>query len=488
MWLNNSMKRWLFARVHPTWHITVFCIGVLSGVVCAQWWNGFSSYSWLVVGILLLLITLYTTWRWCLLLALLAGLCVGIFRGSVDQNDVYYMKTLYGTTVQLTGRVLGDTDTNSRGQRVIYLGDIQAKDRQLAGKVFVSLQGGSSIRRSDIVTVEGKLTDGFGSFVASIYSASVKLAERPVPGDVALQARDWFAGHVHQAIHGSAASLGTGYLLGQKQALSQELEEALKITGLTHIVVASGYNLTILVRLARRLFAKVSRYLAVLASSGLIIGFVGMTGFSPSMSRAGLVAFLSVWAWMYGRRFHPLTLLSAVGAVTVLIDPSYAWGDIGWELSFAAFAGVMIVAPLLQRYFFGSAKPSTLRQILGETVATQLVTAPITMMTFGYISLIAILANLCIVPFVPLAMFLTFVTGIATSIVPSIATIVGAPAQWLLDGMIWVINQCAHMPWAQIEVSMSGWMAIVWYGILALSCYWLIRTTKYSLRETSLVE
>jgi competence protein ComEC len=184
--------------------------------------------------------------------------------------------------------------------------------------------------------------------------------------------RDDFADHVRKAVDEPAASLGIGYLLGQKSALPPELVEALTVAGLTHIVVASGYNLTILVRLARRAFARVSKYLATLSGGVLIVGFIAMTGASPSMVRAGLVASLSMLAWYYGRKFHPVTLLALVAAATVLVNPSYAWGNLGWELSFAAFAGVMIVAPLLQAYFYGNEKPRLVPQILGEMLKKRL--------------------------------------------------------------------------------------------------------------------
>ena len=142
------------------------------------------------------------------------------------------------------------------------------------------------------------------------------------------------------------ASLGIGFLTGQRSTLPDSLDEQLRIVGLTHIVVASGYNLTILVRFARRLFVRYSKYWATVSASVMICGFVLVTGFSPSMSRAALVTGLSLAAWYYGRKIHPLVLLLFAAAITVLINPSFLWGDIGWALSFTAFAGVMLLAPL----------------------------------------------------------------------------------------------------------------------------------------------
>ena len=243
-----------------------------------------------------------------------------------------------------------------------------------------------AIKRSDVVTVRGVLSDGFGAFAARMSRAAVERVTREQPGDVAVGVRDWFAERVRRYVPESEAALGLGFLMGLRRALPLELMTALQVAGLTHVIVASGYNLTILVRLARRLFVRVSKYLAALSAGVMIIGFMAMTGLSPSMSRAGLVASLSLAAWYYGRTIHPLVLLPVAAAMTLLINPQFGWNDLGWQLSFAAFSGVIILAPLLQRYFFGTKPPGVIRQIIGETVSAQIMTLPLLVASFGVIS------------------------------------------------------------------------------------------------------
>ena len=478
---------WWQRRIHPTWQLTMCCGGIVGGVALAQWWP-YTGWWWLVVAGGGIACALHQSRRWCLILILIAGLIVGLVRGGSDQQQQRSYAALFGHVATITGQVQDDPDTNQRNQLVVRLGAIRLNGRSLPGTVWVSLHGNPAARRSDWLVVRGKLKPGFGNFAAVMQRAHVEHIVKPQPGDVALQVRDWFAEHIRHAIHEPAASLGSGYVLGQKRALPHDIQEAMRTTGLTHIVVASGYNLTILVRLARRLFAKVSRYLAVLTSASLVLGFVAITGLSPSMTRAGLVAGLSIWAWAYGRAFHPITLLAVASAATVLWNPSYVWGDIGWQLSFASFAGVMILAPLLQRYFFGPAEPSIGRQVLGETVSAQLATLPISLAAFGQLSLVALPANLLIVPWVPLAMLLTCIAGVGALVWPSAATVFGAPAQWLLDAMLWVVQQCAAFPWAQLDFTLPWWGVALWYGGLISLCWWLWRATDYSLRDASLIE
>ncbi len=481
---------WLRAMIHPTWHFTVACIGVVCGVVLARWLPGASGLVWLFVAGILTILWLLRPRRVMLLAALIAGLCLGLWRGSIDQSQLRLYTQLYGKHVRMAGRVMDDVDTNNRGQLVVKMGNVTLDNRPLQGELWVTVRptGKVNLRRSDRIVVDGKLTPGFGNYSGSLNDAALIGAKREEPGDVALVLRDGFADHVRKAIAEPAASLGVGYLLGQKSALPAALVEALAVVGLTHIVVASGYNLTILVRLARRGLARTSKYLAAFAAMAMVGGFIAITGASPSMVRAGLVSALSMWAWYYGRTFHPVTLLVFVAAITVMINPSYAWGDLGWRLSFAAFAGVMIVAPLLQAYFYGNDKPPLIPQIIGETVSAQLATAPIILAAFGQFSNIAILSNLLILPFIPLAMLLTFIAGVGSYVLPSFAHGFGWPAERLLDAMIWVIQWCAEATWAQSKLEFPVWAVLLWYAALAGVCLYLKWRTKYRLYEASIVE
>jgi competence protein ComEC len=172
----------------------------------------------------------------------------------------------------------------------------------------------------------------------------------------------------------------------------------------------------------------------------------------------------------------------------VILQPSYVWGDLGWQLSFAAFAAVMIVGPLLQRFFFGEKEPGTIRQILGETVAAHIVTIPIVLIAFGVLSNVAIIANLMIVPLVPPAMLLTFISGIAALILPSIASFIALPATWLLGYMTHTAQYLAELPWAQSKIQISWWVGVIYYVLLIAVCVYMQRVTKFKLRETNIVK
>jgi competence protein ComEC len=485
------MKEQLRRRVHVSWLVAWLSVGIILGVVSAQYipstW--FYSVAWLLDGVALATFGLWRRRQYVILVVLVAGGLIGLWRGSISQQALLPYEHLIGKTAVVEGVVSEDVDIGKNGELVFRLRDIAIDGNPCAGEVWVSVSENTDVKRSDFVRVSGKLAEGFGNFSASIYRGALEGVRRPNPGDVALRVRDDFAEKVRKVVAEPEASLGIGFLVGQRRSLPPELDEALRIAGLMHVVVASGYNLTILVRLARRLFVKVSKYLATFVSGVMIIGFIAVTGASPSMSRAGLVTGLSLLAWYYGRRFHPLVLLPFVAALTLLVNPSYGWNNLGWQLSFAAFAGVMIFAPLAQAYFFGKKKPGTLRQILGETISAQTVTLPILIVAFGEFSNVAIVANILVLPLVPLAMLLTFVAGVSVPLLPGIAaSFLGSLAEWLLRYMTTIAESLAKLPWAQTTLSADWRFAMFYYAAIVAACLYMWRRTKYSLRDSSIVE
>lgn len=487
----KHMKWWVVRRrIHSSWLIAAAACGVLIGIMSAQYveWSYFATPVWMIAGALFLLLGLCRPRLYMVPLVVGAGLLVGLARGGIDQQALQPYVLLIGHQATVVGVVEEDVDKGKNDELTFRLGDITVDGHKLAGTIWISTSSKVSVQRSDTLKVQGTLTDGFGTFSAIMYRAQVVNVWRPQPGDIALRLRDWFASAIKVAIPQPEASLGVGYLVGQRQALPSELDDALRIAGLTHVVVASGYNLTILVRLARRVFVTLSKYLSLVAAGSMIIGFIAITGLNPSMSRAGLVTGLALVAWYYGRKFHPLVLLPFTAAMTVLINPSYAWGDLGWQLSFAAFGGVMVIAPLAQNYFFGNKKPGVIRQIIGETTAAQVATLPIILLNFGQLSNVALLANLLILPLVPLAMLLTFMAGIGALIVPDLSTWFGLPAYWVLHYMTSIIGFIARLPWAASEVTLSIASAMLCYAAIVAVCLYMWRKTKLNLRETSVVE
>lgn len=270
-------------------------------------------------------------------------------------------------------------------------------------------------------------------------------------------------------------SLGLGVLIGQRTTLPDAFSEQLSAVGLTHIVAVSGYNLMIIVTFARRLLDKRSKYQATLLTIMLMALFVLMTGTSASIVRAVIVCSLSLLAWYYGRSFRPHVLILLVACLTAGWYPVYLWSDIGWYLSFLAFTGILLLAPLARRRI---GEPRKLKLLLGtllETSAAQLMTLPLIMFIFGKLSIIGLLANLAVVPLVPLAMLFALVAGLGGILMPQLAGWVAWPARLILEYIVSVVQTLASLPYAAVQRSLSLRQMIFLYALIGVLMFilWL---------------
>ena len=471
----------LRVRIHKSYVLVGVASGVILTIAAAQLWNfiplsELSSWPWLIVAVVLAVVSLAGASPATFLLSVLAGGLIANYRVNLDLMDQRYLESLIGQTITISGVITEDPSSMDMGY-VFRLGNLRtgaslnAQDlssddsgsgaMSMSGVIYAQVEdvafGEEIPKRSDVVSLRGELNAGFGTFIGSFYRPEVTGIGRSESGDWLLNLRDTFSEATRKVIESPAVDLGLGYVLGVKSTLPEELQMTLQTVGLTHIVVASGANLSILVDFARKRFGKISRFAAWLVASVLVVLFVCMVGFSATMVRAGLVSLLSLVAWYFGRHFLPGRLLIIVAAITLMYSPTYVL-DVGWQLSFAAFAGILVVGPRLTHFFYsdkrqeglnlknqhllkGSKGPNFIAAMLIETVAASLLCLPILIYTFGQFSLISLLANLFIVPTIPYAMATTFCAGLLSLVqVPILTDFFAGIASAILDFNIATIN------------------------------------------------
>jgi competence protein ComEC len=242
------------------------------------------------------------------------------------------------------------------------------------------------------------------------------------------------------------ASFGMGLLIGQRANLPDQVYQSLLMVGLVHIIAVSGYNLTVILRASKGLFSRYSRRLSLLLSLGLVAVFLLIAGASASIVRAAIVSVLSLFAAYYGRRVKPLVLIMLAAAITAWLNPYYVWTDVGWYLSFLAFFGVMIVAPMLLVRLPKRWQTSLVATVVLESFCAELMTIPYVLHIFGQISFIGLVANVLVVALVPLAMLLCLVAGLAGMFVAPVAGWLAWPAVLLLTYMLDIADLLSRIP------------------------------------------
>ncbi len=483
-------KKWFGSKVHRYYFVVLFFVGIFAGIISSLYTNEnvFKNNILLVLGIVFLLFSMIKFRRAFLLLIFVSGLLMGTWRSSNFEYSKQDFQQYYGKNMTISGKVIDDISHGHGGDTRFKISNILINGEYLKGEIWVSTRENPVIKRSDRVEVKGKISKGFGSFFASISNADITSVVKESKKDLGLQARDKFADATKNGISEPERSLGLGFLLGQKNDLPEDLQNQIKILSLSHIVVASGYNLTILVAFARKIFAKISKYLSAITGGAMIGGFILITGFSPSMSRAGLVAGLSLLAWYYGRKIHPAVILLVSASITLMIKPSYIWGDLGWYLSFLAFVGVLILAPLLHDFFWGKdKKPSWFRELTIVTLSAQIMTLPILLYSFGIFSGYSLIANILVLPVIPFAMMAVFISGLSGLFLPVVVGIFSIPANWLLKYCTFVIDKISAFPGVASELNINFLVMCICYSLLALLIIMLKLKTKHNFLKDKMI-
>ena len=288
------------------------------------------------------------------------------------------------------------------------------------------------------MVVKGKMSEGFGTYAGYMYKPTIVAIKKPEPGSLVLKFRNWFAERIKSLISEPQVNLGLSYLLGMKSGLPDDLSENLRIVGLVHIVVASGAHLSILVEIAKKLFGRISRFAGLLFSMLFILLFMAMVGWTPSILRAGIMAILTLITWYVGRKIAPWRMILMVAALTLMMSPNFII-NLGWLLSFASYAGIMMVGPGLTKFLFGEKKPGFIAETIITTLSATVMTLPVTLYFYGTVSLISVVANLLILPTLPYAMGLVFLTGVLAGF-PGVEMVVAFVATKLLDFHIAVVE------------------------------------------------
>jgi competence protein ComEC len=478
--------------LHASWFIALAGFGAIAGIGLSL--VLYLGWAWWVFLIFIISLgALIVRWPRMFMApaAIIIGLLLGLGRGGLERVNLTAYSPFMGHSVALVGTVAEDPDFGIGGELRVKLTGVHVGKTNLPGTIWASATGAgtSEVKRSDRVTLGGKLKAGFANFPATMSYAKLSRVERGPNDDPARDVRDAFGAKLESVIKAPASDLGMGILAGAKRALPTDISDAFKAAGLTHIVVASGYNLSILVRFARRIFGKISRFAAAAGAGIFVLMFAAVTGWSPSMTRAAVVAILSLLAWYYGRKTHPIILLAVVAAGTALVSPYFVWGDAGWYMSFLSFAGVIILSPMLQKFFFPpDAKKHSIRAILCDTLSATVMTLPIIALFMGTVAPFGLVANLLVLPIVPLAMLVTFLAGMAAILIPPLAAVVAPIASAILNYMIRVAQWVAGFPYSVITISVSPWLVAAIYAVIFAAVVFLWRKTHYRFSNNYIVE
>jgi competence protein ComEC len=284
--------------------------------------------------------------------------------------------------------------------------------------------------------------------------------------------REGFMRALGRALPEPESALAAGLIVGGKQGLGEALLDVFTIAGLLHIVVLSGYNVMIVAEgILKSLSALPKRYAFGLAALSISL-FVLAAGAGPPSIRAGLMALLALLARATGRTYAVMRALFVSLVLMVLASPLTLMHDPGLQFSFIATLGLIVGAPIVTGWFVWI-RNEFFRDIISSTVAAQIAVLPILLYQTGNLSLISFVANVFVLPAIPIAMASSTIAA-AVALIPgtlmeTIALGVGLPAYALLAYIIKVAEFSARVPLAMLVIpKFPFWVVVVTYAAFAV--------------------
>ena len=433
---------------------------------------------------------------------LLLGAALGAWRGGAATlpGGPGSVSALIGEgSLSISGTVAEDPRPHGERQQVV-LDDLRiaapgAEPAPVRGRLLTWLPRAVSATPGARLSYEGVLQaprdfEGFAyreylarqgiGAVASAFRAEVRPGSRGGVADALARLRAILLRGLNAVVPEPEAALAAGILLGVRAGIAPEVSDAFAAAGLTHVVAISGWNIAIVAALAGAMTRPLlrlpgGRWVAVGAACAMVAGYVMLTGASPSVVRAALMAAGLVLARLGGSRAHAIGALMAAALVMLLAAPPVLW-DVGFQLSALATAGLIWFAGgmehLLRRW------PGVIREPVALTLAAQLTTLPVILLNFERLSLVAPAANVVVVPLVPVVMLCAALASLAgaldaavrvTGLTDALCWAAGGAAWLYLRAMILAGQLAAGMPLASVELAAPPWMAAAWYPTLLLA-------------------
>lgn len=285
--------------------------------------------------------------------------------------------------------------------------------------------------------------------------------------------------NIFEAMPVPESALASGMLFGGTSGLSEKVKNNFSKTGLTHIVAVSGFNVTIIAEylLITGIFLGLWRKQALWTALIGIFLFIAMIGFPSSAVRAGIMGGMLIWAMKHGRIAESTNAILFSAAIMLLLNPLLLRYDVGFQLSFLATLGIVMLSPLWEKGFVKKHKALGITEMIMLTISASVFVLPIIMYNFGTLSLISILANVAVLPFVPLAMLLIFPVSLMGVLSPYLAMLFAWLVYIINHYIITIVSMLADLSWSSKNVAMSVWMVLIYYIIL-FGVLWLLKNVK----------
>lgn len=386
---------------------------------------------------------------------------------------------LAGQTVRLTGVVAEEPQSRSTGIRLLLDAEtieIGTDRRRVGDRVQLHIPDPQAIEYGDRVGLDAVLTptsnseDEYLQWLANqriAASGLVRAGSLQRLGQADIGWRRSLAADARQALDRSLrdslppplSGIAQGIVTGRSDAIDPELRSDLNDTSLSHLIVISGSNLTLLIAMVMAATAwLIGRRGAALLAILAALSYGTLIGPDPPVQRAMWMAVVFASSHMLGRGSSALYAVSATAALMVALEPPVLL-DLSFQLTLAGTLGIVILMPTISQDFLSGQRglSGAVRDTALVTLVATLTTMPLIALHFERASLVGLAANLAVTPLFSWIMLGSAFTAVVGLLSDGLAAIIAWPLAWLpLRWLVFIAEQVAQLPGAGAAVQGFG--------------------------------
>jgi competence protein ComEC len=492
----------------------VVVVGAWIAGILLGYWIHLPSLVLLVAAFIMLLglILFWHNFQVRMVLLIVSFLLLGAWRYTIASSigDPAAISASIGAgTIEVRGRVSDEPKLEGKTRLLFIAVSSTSKNggaswQDAHGQLEVETPGGTiedpyGANYGDDVELKGRLQKPLPNAPPNIFASMIfpRISVSGNGGNPIIAAlyhlRVVLATIIAQSLPQPEAALLVAILLGLRTPALKSLAFAFNVTGTAHLIVPSGFKVTILAGLvlastrwfnmkrgvqtkamlpAQKRRYNRRRWIASAAVIGSVASYTILSGGGPAALRAGIMGVLLILAPRLGRIYNVYNALAVCALLLSIIDPFVLW-DVGFQLSFLGTLGIVVLTPILEKALKKLARlpfGHFIVEIASVTLAAQLATLPIMALAFKQISFIAPIVNILTVPLLGIIIFIgILVCGLGMFYAPLglLCGWVAWPILWYIDN---VVTECSVLPGAYISVNnLNVGLAWGYYGLLCVA-------------------
>ncbi len=271
----------------------------------------------------------------------------------------------------------------------------------------------------------------------------------------------------YQLLPQKEASVLNAMILGDRTGLDEEIEQLYQKSGVSHMIAISGLHFSIIgiMIMGLQKMLKVPLRIRSGVTIVLLLLYCLFIGYKVSAVRAGCMLGIILLGFIIYREPDVYTSIAFSALLLVVYQPLYIW-EAGFQLSYGAVLGLLFITPLLHRLYI---IPIPIRTYVFPAIAASLATYPIVAYHFYFISIIGIIVNILILPFVSLIILFGFAGGILYFISPALSQFTVGIVYAILVAYEKVCLAAVKLPYSTIVIGRPPiWMILLYYSLCAV--------------------